>query len=364
MTVGEAKSLAREYAVQRAKQLPDFAGAFVIGSTCLRKDEDPFPYTSDVDVLFAVTGPGHDGLTEVEGEYRMQGIEYKGLDIETEYPSIDACRDHDAALGSPAWAPAFRSDNILLDPTGILTALQHAVSTSYAEERWVRARCASLQGWALTGLDKATHRGTPLPGFAGELLERLGWFYLVALTACAGIPCVADLGVYTSRKSFTNCRGVLEAHGMHDLYAKLLGILGASRITRQQAAEAVEEMGRAFDVAVEHARTKSWSLLFFQKYQRRKIIDGAREFLSDHFHREGMFFVAYMRLLAQAVIENDAPPSAREEMQMGHRRLLSMLGIDSESDLMPKVDELRKLLPELMSAAETIIAGSPAVERP
>jgi hypothetical protein len=68
-----------------------------------------------------------------------------------------------------------------------------------------------------------------------------------------------------------------------------------------------------------------------------------------------------MRILTQGTIENDAPPSAREEARKGHRDLLSMLGIDSEPALGRKVDELRKLLPGITSAAEKTIARNPEV---
>ena len=68
MTVAEAKAIALEWASRRAKEIPDFVGAFFDGSICLLNDEDPFPVTSDVDLQMAVSGAGHDVRTEVEGE--------------------------------------------------------------------------------------------------------------------------------------------------------------------------------------------------------------------------------------------------------------------------------------------------------
>lgn len=362
MTVGEAKELAREWAVQRAKELPGIAGAYLFGSICLRRDEDPFPYTSDVDIRMAVEGNGHDVLTEVEGEFRSQAIEYKGLDIEIIYPSITECLDHEALLGTPWLAPAFRAQNILLDPTGVVAKAQAAVRRSYAQERWVRARCRTLQTSVLGGLDKAASDGALAPGFASEFLERLEWFHFGALTQAAGIPCMADLDGYTSRRGLSNCRKVLEAYGLPGLYGKLLDVLGAEDVTAEAAIDLLGEMESAFDPAVRYVRTRFWGGFFFQAFLRSKILDGVRELILQGHHREATLFLVHMRTLAQNALENDAPLAVKAELREGHRRLLSKLGIESPADINGKVDRLRKNLPEVMEAAETIIARNPAVE--
>ncbi len=363
MTAGEARELAREWAVQRARELPDFAGAYLVGSICLRKDADPFPNTSDVDVRIAVTGPGHDALTEIDGEYRAQAIEYKGLDMETEYPSIDACRDHQATLGSPELAIAFRSDNILVDPAGILAALHNVVRASYAEERWVRARCANQQKMALWGLEHAARLEARMPGWPDEFVERIGWLLFPGMAGAACIPSVADLGGPTFRRSLANCGTVLEAYGLRAIFGRFLEMLGLSGVTKQQAAEFATEMEEAFEQAVRCRRTRCWSSFLFQPFKRPKMIAGARQLISEGSHREAMLSMAVTRTMAQNVLENDASPPLREAMRKGYRRLLSTFGIGSEGDIGQKAEEARKLLPEIMSAAEAIISRNPDVVR-
>lgn len=362
MTTGEAKALAREWAAGRANELSDFASAFLVGSICRRRDHEAFPSTSDADVCFALSGDGHDMLTEIDGEYRVQALEYKGLDIETQYHSMETVLDHPAVLGSAGWAPAFRSGNVLLDPSGAVAAAQRAVLASYQKENWVRARCSDQEGFCRWGLDHAARLGTRLPGWADEFLERVVWLLFPGLAGAAGVPCVADLGGPTFRRALPNCRRVLEGYGMRDLYAKLLGILGGPRVTEERVTEFLAEMGRAFDLAVEYVRTRFWGGFFLQEFRRKKIFDGTRELVSEGSHREAMLFLAVMRTFAQNALENDAPPAVKSELRDGHRRLLSTLGIESEADIGRKAEELGKLLPEITAVAEEIIARNPAVQ--
>ncbi len=363
MTVGEAKALAREWVLERARELPDVAGACLYGSICLRKDEDELPCTSDADVFVAMHGNGHDPFIEVDGEFRVRAILYKGLDIETRYPSINDFHNQEAALADSSLAVAFRSRNVLLDPTGALARLHERVSARYAQEKWVRARCANLEKGVRGALNGPASASFPLPGWADEVLRRTVAFYDFGLATAACIPCVADLGGVTFRRALQNSRAVLETHRMPDLYGKLLEILGGAGVTEPRAFELLEEAERAFDLAVRYIRTRFCGDWNFETFLRSKVLACVRELVAGGAHREVLPYLLFIRTTAQNVFENDAPPPLKEEMRKGHRRLLSTLGIDSAADIDRKAEKLENLLPEIMAAAETIMARNPAVER-
>ena len=151
MTVGEAKAHAREWAAERAKQLPDFAGAFVLGSICLRRDEDSFPFTSDVDVRIVIEGEAHDIFREVDGEYRAQAIPYKGLDIEVTYfTSTKRFEDPEQIIGHYSLARPFGHRTYFSiqpesSPGSILSSLQ-VMPRRGGSERDARARRGSCSG--------------------------------------------------------------------------------------------------------------------------------------------------------------------------------------------------------------------------
>jgi hypothetical protein len=363
MTVAEAKTIASEWAADKAKRLPDFAGAIIGGSTCTRKDSDPFPHTSDVDIYFAVKGSGHDVFSELDGEYACGAHEYKGLDIEVDFPSIDGYSDPEAVLAEQGDAIAFRAGYILADPTGVLSRTHAVVARCYAQEKWVRARYSRVEGLVRWAAGKARVLGTPLPGYADEGLERTNWFLCFGVAAAAGIPCVAALGRATTRSALANSRTLLQSWGMGDLQERLLGILGAKDVTAAQAIALLEELEWAFDLATSLVKTKFSPGFFFQRFMRRKIIDGVGEMIGQGLPREAMLFLAYIRTSAQNVFENDAPPMLKEATRQSHRRLMVTLGMSSESDLLERTSELERLLPDLVAAADTIAAGHPDVER-
>ncbi len=362
MTASEAKVLAREWAVERADELPGVAGAFLLGSLCLARDGEPFPDTSDVDVCVAMAGEGHDELTEVEGEFRKQDIRYKGLTIETGYASITSCWDHHGVLESPSWAPAFRTRNALLDPTGVLGKTHEAVRVAYAAEGSVRARCANQRRFVLWALERAARVEKPLPGCPDEILERVVWLLFPGLAGAAGIPCIAELGGPTFRRALPNCGRALAAYGMQEVYEELLSILGASCVTVQQVSAALAELGQAFDLAVAFSRTRFYGDFMFHSFMREKVLAGAQELISAGFYREAMLFLAVVRTRAQNALENDAPSSTNRTRRDTHRGLMADLGIQSGADISRKAERLRELLPAIMNAAETIISRSPGVQ--
>ena len=50
MKVYKAKEIARQWVEQRAKELPDFSGAYFVGSIVNMCDDEDFPATSDIDI--------------------------------------------------------------------------------------------------------------------------------------------------------------------------------------------------------------------------------------------------------------------------------------------------------------------------
>jgi len=363
MTVAEAKALAREWASERAKEMSDFAGAFLYGSICERDDDEAFPASSDIDITIVVHGPGHDIFTEVEGEYRSWAVEYGGAYIEWVYASIGDFENPHDALSSATNNSAFRTNNVLLDPTGMLATAQRAVSASYSREEWVRARVAFEENMCRWGLGHAEHITDPLPGWSDEFIERIVWLFYPGLGSIASIPSVANLGVPTFRRALPNCRAVLNEYDVRDVYEKLLETLGSAHLTKSQVTGFVDEMDDGFGLAVKYGRTSFWGLLFLQEFARGKFVGGARELVHSGFHPEAMQFLVVIRSIIQNALENDAPADVRRDAHARYRTLLSSIGVDSETDVDRRAEAMSELLPEMAAAADTITRRNEAIKR-
>src|SRR6266498_3461511 len=133
MWVREAKAAARRWVIDEASKTPGFRGAYVGGSVPEMAEDAEVPATSDLDVYVVLDDPGE--------ALKPGKFIYDGALLEGSYIAREAVSSPEAVLGSAPLAGGFRSPNIILDPSGELTALQEVVSREFAKRRWVRTRC-------------------------------------------------------------------------------------------------------------------------------------------------------------------------------------------------------------------------------
>jgi hypothetical protein len=115
-----AREVARQWVAGEGAKIPGFQGAFFHGSINDLSDDEPFPSTSDVDVMVVLASPE---TVEKRGKFR-----YRDVLLEVSYLSADQVASPEQVLSNYHLAGSFRKPGILSDPSGHLGRIQAAVS--------------------------------------------------------------------------------------------------------------------------------------------------------------------------------------------------------------------------------------------
>jgi hypothetical protein len=132
MSVEQAKDAARQWVIEEASRIIGFCGAYTVSSTNWLLDDAQLTTTSGFDIMVVLTDPSQ---ASRRGKFR-----YREVLLEASYLRNDQLRSSDLILSDYHLAPSFRTTNIILDPSGHLTALR-----DYAKRQWVRQRCANAR---------------------------------------------------------------------------------------------------------------------------------------------------------------------------------------------------------------------------
>lgn len=347
MNVKHAKDVARQWVMEEAPRTPDLHGAYVAGSATWLPDDAPFPATSDLDITLVLTRPAPPDT--------RQKFVYREVLLEVTYQSLDQVRSPEQVLSHYHLAGGFRTPNILLDPSGQLTALQAAVARGFAQRRWVRQRREHARDRVLEGL-AALNASDPFPE------QVIGWLFPTGVTT--HVLLVAGLRNPTVRRRYAAVRELLAEYGHLDLYEALLEALGWARVSPERVARHVAALAGVFDAAKGAIRTPFPFACDISDVARPIAIDGSRELIAAGDHREAVFWIAVTASRCQMVLQHDAPAALRDRFEPSYRQLLADLGIASFADLERRADQVVALLPEVWQVAEAILAANPAIEDP
>jgi hypothetical protein len=325
--------------------MPGFAGAYFSGSINWLPDDAPLPSGSDVDVWIARTG---DAARFATGK-RM----HEGLILDVASTSLESLQSAEAVLADYHVAPAFSRPNVIADPTGALTSLQRTVSAAFAEERWVRARCAHASRHALRYV-RSWNDTLPLHD------QVLAWAFAAGVTTHVLLS--AGLRNPTVRRRYVDTRALLEEHGRADFYAGLLDLLGCGDIEPTAASRHLDGVAEAFDAAASVLRTPAPFASDLTPSARRIAIDGSAGLIARGGHREAMFWIVVTAARCQKVLQADAEPSLRDRHQPAFLALLQDLGVATPAAMRRRLASIDATLPRVEEVADAIIGGrsSPA----
>ncbi|MGC4892795.1 hypothetical protein [Micromonospora sp. DT31] len=203
MRVGAARAVAVDWVRERMRADPSVEGAFFSGSTVGMLDEAVLPSSSDVDVLLVRRSPG----VKV-GKFVRRGVLLEVSEVT--WADLGGPED---VLGSWVFAPMFRTDGVIADPTGRLAALRGPVAAGFADAAWVRRRCAGVRRRIEGGLRE-------FDVSAPVAQQVLAWAFPTSLVAVW--PAVAALADPTVRRRYVRAGQVLERFGFADRFAELL----------------------------------------------------------------------------------------------------------------------------------------------
>jgi hypothetical protein len=345
MTVKQAREAARHWVVEDASCIPGFCGAYTAGSTNWLPDDADLTTTSDFDIMVVLTDLNRSGK-------RCKFI-YRDILIEVSYVGNDQLESSDLVLSDYHLAPSFRTTNIMLDPSGHLTALLGIVCRDYARRRWVRQRCANARNKVL-GCLRSINEEAPLYDQAIACLFAAGITTHVLL--------VAGLRNPTVRTRYMTVRELLADYGHVEFHETLLELPGSARISRGRVCQHLATLTDLFDSAKSAIKTPFPFASDISDSARPIAIDGSLELIERGYYREAMFWIAVTHSRCQKVLSADALGELTLSFKDSYRELVGDLGIASFAELHRRCAEVERILPGVWGLAEAIIAMNQEIE--
>jgi hypothetical protein len=301
MKVKEAKEVAAQWVDEYVAHLPGFHGAYLAGGIHRVADDDPLPPHIDVDVHVILERPHESGQ-------RQEAYLYHGVLIESYYVDRAGYQSWEQVVSDPLESQSFRSPCVLADPTGTLTPIQQAVAEHFTEREWLEARCGALKQ-QIAGILANEALSASMPHMV-RLLALIP--YLIANVRLKG-P--------TNRRAYCQLRDILHADNREDLFESIMALNDLRPISREEVEVRLQESLRAFDRAVEVFKTPFFSQHRIHSYTRPYVEAGAREMIEQGYHREAMSWIIWHHVIANVVIQTDAPEEEKRELQETYDRL-------------------------------------------
>jgi len=345
MRINQARDAARRWVIEEASGLPGFCGAYTAGSTNWLSDDSNLKATSDLDIVVVLADPT---------QARQRGkFVYQDILFDVSYLSADQLHSSESVLGNYHIAASFRTTNILLDPSGRLTALLAVVRRDYARRQWVRTRCANARNKVLQYL-RSTHEEDLLHD------QVMAWLFAAGITT--HILLVAGLRNPTVRKRYLAVRELLADYGRLEFHESLLELLGVAPMSRGRVAQHVATLTDIFDRAKDTIKTPFPFATDINELARPLAIDGSLEMIERGYHREAMLWIAVTHSRCQKVILTDAPAEMTQPLRDSYRELLADLRVPSTAEVRRRCAEVELILPSVWHLAEAIMAANREIE--
>ncbi|MFE9957497.1 hypothetical protein [Micromonospora sp. NPDC005299] len=335
MRVGAARAVAVEWVREEMRRDPSIGGAFFSGSTVGLPDEAVLPPSSDVDVLLVRDAPA-----AKVGKFRHRGVlvEVSALTWAELGSPVDV-------LGSWVFAPMFRADAVIADPSGRLAVIRDRVAAGFADPLWVRRRCAGVRRRIEDGLARLDERAS-LPE------QVLAWVFPTSVLAV--LPAVAGLRDPTVRRRYVRAREVLAGYGFADRYEELLASLDGGGVGPGRVREHLAGLAVAFDEAARVARTPFPFVADLSAAGRPVVLDGSAELVAAGAHREAMFWIVVTYARCHAVLAVDAPRRERV-LRPAFEAVLADLQVASVVQRRRRAAALFGSLPRWQAVADAVV---------
>ncbi|MFC0032103.1 hypothetical protein ACFFMM_21535 [Micromonospora chaiyaphumensis] len=334
MRVGAARAVAAGWVREAMRRDPSIGGAFFSGSTVGLPDGAVLPASSDVDVLLVRDGPA-----AKVGKFR-----HRGVLLEVSALTWAELGSPEEVLGSWVFAPMFRTDAVIADPSGRLAAIRERVAAGYADRVWVRRRCAGVRRRVEGGLAR-------LDGRASLAEQVLGWVFPTSVLAL--LPAVAGLRDPTVRRRYVRAREVLAAYGFADRYEELLASLDGGGVGPGRVREHLAGLAVTFDEAARVGRTPFPFSADLSAVGRPVVVDGSAELVAAGAHREAMFWIVVTYARCHAVLAVDAPERERV-LRPAFEAAVADLGVASAADRRRRAAALLGSLPRWQAVADAV----------
>ncbi|MBU8860957.1 MULTISPECIES: hypothetical protein [unclassified Micromonospora] len=336
MRVGAARAVAVGWVRERMRVDPSIEGALFSGSTVGLPDDAVLPVWSDVDVLLVRREPGA----------KVGKFVHRGVLLEVSTVTWEELGGPEEVLGSWVFAPMFRTDGVIADPSGKLAAVRERVAAGFADPVCVAARCA--------GVRRRIEDGLRAVGGSAPVAEQvLAWVFPTSLLAVW--PAVAGLADPTVRRRYVRAERVLARFGLADRYAGLLDTLDGGGVDVERVRAHLAGLAVVFDEVSRLPREEFAFGADLSAAGRPVVFDGAAELIAAGRHREAMFWVLVTYARCHVVSGAVAP-----ERERAFGAVLADLGVASSADRRRRADGLLAALPGWQAVVDAVAAEAVA----
>ncbi len=284
-------------------------------------------------------------------ETKLGKFRHEGLLLEISYLSSEEVSSAKQVLGQYHLAGSFRNDGVLADPTGRLTKIQREVARDFAKRKWVIRRCEHARDRVLTGFQ--TQATDPFPDQVNSWLFPCGVLTHILL--------VSGLKNPTVRTRYLATRELLETYGLDSFYPRLVSILGADRLSREETRQHLLALTTQFDAAAAIVSPSYPFAADLSETGKAVAIGGSRELIRQGNHQEAIFWMLATATRCQQVFRRDGTPELQARFAPPYRRFLADLGILSPADLALARIQVQTYVPIVWEVAEIIIAANPEI---
>jgi hypothetical protein len=347
MNVAEALSIAERWAAEEIARTPnEVVCALTWGSINWMAAGDPFPPSSDVDVLVVVP--------EVDpARHRVSKRAYGGVAIEPFYLPRERFVSAEALLVDFALAPNLVHGKVLFDSARLLEGLRSAMAPEIARRCWMRRRCRARRDAALTLL-AAFESSDSLPHLNGVTFH--------AVMALGQMALIADLQNPTVKKALVKARDVLGAYGLGDEHHRLLSLLGVETLDGEAVLVASHHCRSALDLACEWLRTPFPADNQVSRHSRSALDVDVPACVTHGTGREIFLWVAHLYSCAMIAIQNDAPPEAAAPVWREYLQDMARVGAAAPAEAHAKMLACRSALQRMATVCDDIVGRNRVAE--
>jgi hypothetical protein len=342
-TVREARQIAKDWVDAQAPNIPNYYGAFLIGSILWKDDDDPFPPASDVDIRIVLDIDPDElmSMTELGQKHDL----YQGITIDSGFNPIQDINTPEQILENYFYASSFSVPNILSDPSGQLSKIQKAVSEQFTKKKWVIKRIDGMKELAISSLNS----------LKSSVVMDCGEPLFFALISIAQIPALADLRDPTTKKCLVVFQELMKTHGKQELHKSALEFLGCRSMDQGEVLRHYQDLSSIYGRAVEINQSPGIYNDYFNELARAALLDSLWEMVTAGFHRETMFGIIALRACCRAIFLQDAVEEEQVQHEQQYQKFLAELGLRSKDDLQQRAEDGRRLLDEVMQVALEIV---------
>jgi hypothetical protein len=341
MDVGEARAIAARWVADEVARAPrELLGALTFGSINWMASTEPFPPTSDVDLLMLV--PEVDPV-----RHRVRKRACAGVVVEPFFLPRERLTSAEALLADFGLAPNLVAGTVLFDPEGILSRVQATMAPDFPRRHWIRRRCRSRRDEALSLIAALE---------ASDSIVILNAVAFHALLALAQMPLIADLQNPTVKKALVKARDVLARYDMPHEHAAMLRLLGADALDGDAILSASSHCASALDEACAWLRTPFPPDNHVSVHSRSALEVDVPARVAQGVGREIFLWIAYLHSCAMIAIENDAPPEVAACARRAYLGDMARIGAATTTEARAKMLACRPAIERMTTVCDDIVA--------